>query len=318
MSKPVVYLLDPYHPDAITALQNAASLDVVLNNDSRRSGWHADATALMLRSETRITPGDLAQAKMLKVIVKQGVGVDNIDLSSAKEHGIIVCNTPALNSETVAELTLTLALCLARRVSEIDRRVRSGEVVVRSQTLGQSLYQKTIGIIGMGNIGKVVAQKWKSAMEGQIVGFDPFAPHDAWTDLPHRRVQLLEELLQMSDVISLHVPLTDSTRKMIGPAQFQRMKSNAILLNCARGGIVDEAALLDALSTSKIYGAALDAMDVEPPTLEAYEQLLNHENLIMTPHIGASTRENQSRSGVAVVETLLAVLEGKAVPNRIV
>ena len=272
----------------------------------------------MIRSETRISPADFTQAKKLKVIVKQGVGVDNIDLSSAKEHGVIVCNTPALNSESVAELTLALALCVARRVSEIDRRVRQGEIVVRSQALGQSLYQKTVGIIGMGNIGKMVAQKWIGAMNGQVIGYDPFAPAGIWADMPHRRVETLEDLLNVSDVISLHVPLTDSTRGMIGKPQFERMKGNAILLNCARGGIVDEAALMDALVTKKIYGAALDAMDIEPPTLEAYERLLQNENLVMTPHIGASTKENQSRSGIAVVETLLAVLEGKEVSNRVV
>ncbi|KAL9087865.1 MAG: hypothetical protein Q9165_006427 [Trypethelium subeluteriae] len=318
MPKPLVYVLDPYHPDAVTALRKNTSIDVVLNNDPRRNDWHADATALMIRSETRITPRDLAQAKKLKVIVKQGVGVDNIDLSSAKNHGVIVCNTPALNSESVAELTLTLALSIARRVSEIDRRVRRGDMVVRSQTLGQSLYQKAIGIIGMGNIGKVVAQKWIGAMDGRIVAYDPFAPPDVWTDIPHRRVQVLDELLAEADVVSLHVPLTDSTRSMIGKPQFDRMKDSAILLNCARGGVVDEVALTDALTTKKIYGAALDAMDVEPPTLEAYKHLLQNENLIMTPHIGASTIENQTRSGIAVVETLIAVLEGEDVPNRVV
>ncbi|KAF2236534.1 putative D-3-phosphoglycerate dehydrogenase [Viridothelium virens] len=317
MPKPIVYILDPYHPDAVTALQNNPSIDVVLKNDPRRDNWHADATGLMIRSETRITPTDLAQAKKLKVIVKQGVGVDNIDLSSAKDHGVVVCNTPALNSESVAELTLTLALSIARRISEVDRRVRRGEMVVRSQTLGQSLYQKAIGIIGMGNIGKVVARKWIGAMDGRIVAYDPFAAPDAWTDIPHRRVQALEELLDVSDVVSLHVPLTDSTRSMIGKPQFERMKNNAILLNCARGGIVDEAALTDALTTKKIYGAALDAMDVEPPTIEAYEELLQNQNLIMTPHIGASTMENQIKSGLAVVETLIAVLEGEDVPNRV-
>ncbi|KAI9665749.1 MAG: hypothetical protein M1821_003683 [Bathelium mastoideum] len=318
MSKPIVYVLDPYHPDAVAALQKASSVDVVLPDDPRRNGWHADANALMIRSETRVTSEDLTQAKKLKVIVKQGVGVDNIDLGSAKEHGVVVCNTPALNSEAVAELTLTLALCIARRVSEIDRRVRRGEAIVRSQTLGQSLYHKTIGIIGMGNIGKVVARKWIAAMEGQIVGYDPFAPGDVWADISHRRVEKLEELLDVSDVISLHVPLASSTRSMIGKAQFDRMKNNAIFLNCARGGIVDEAALTDALTNKKIFGAALDAMEVEPPTLQAYDELLKNENLIMTPHIGASTRENQIRSGMAVVETLFLVLEGKDVPNRLV
>ncbi|KAI9695198.1 MAG: hypothetical protein M1820_008834 [Bogoriella megaspora] len=305
MPKHAVYVLDPYHPDAIALLQRTSSVNVVLSDDDRRKRWHADADALMLRSETKITDEDLSTAKKLKVIVKQGVGVDNIDLKT-------------LNSEAVAELTLGLALCVARRVTEIDRRIRNGEAIVRSQALGQSLFQKTIGIIGMGHIGKETARKWRGAMDGKIVSFDPFAPLDAWEDVPHHRAKSLNEALETSDIVSLHVPLTSSTKDMIGESEFQRMKSNAILLNCARGGVVNEDALCAALSNKGIFGAALDAMDVEPPTLDAYGDLLRNENVIVTPHIGASTRENQSKSGIAVVETLLAVLEGKEVPNRLV
>ena len=272
----------------------------------------------MIRSETRVAAADIAQAKKLKLVVKQGVGVDNIDLDAAKEHGTIVCNTPALNSESVAELTMSLALCVARRVSELDRRVRGGEAIIRSTALGQSLFRKTIGIIGMGNIGRAVALKWIAAMQGKVIGYDPYAPEQAWPNLSHHRVQDLDALLRDSDVVSLHVPLTPSTRKMISAAQFQQMKSTAILLNCARGGLVDEPALLNALSDQKIYGAALDAMEIEPPTAQAYEKLLKNENLIILPHVGANTIENQIISGTAVAETVLAVLQGKEVPNRLV
>jgi D-3-phosphoglycerate dehydrogenase len=318
MGKEIVFVLDPYHEDALKKLGESATVDYIYRDDPRSGNWREEGIAIMIRSETRVTAADLAQAKKLKVVVKQGVGVDNIDLEAAKQHGIQVCNTPALNSESVAELTITLALCIARRVAELDRRVRGGEAIVRSTALGISLYKKTIGIIGMGNIGKVVAHKWIAAMDGLVIGYDPFAPEEAWPDIEHRRVNSLEELLLESDVVTLHVPLTSGTRNLIGTRQFELMKKNAILVNAARGGTVDEAALMKALTTKKIYGAALDAMEVEPPTVEAYHQLLTNGNLIMIPHVGANTIENQIISGTAVVDTVLAVLDGKDVPNRLV
>lgn len=318
MSKDIVFVLDPYHPDARKKLEDAPEVNHVYRDDPASQNWREEASAIMIRSETRVAASDLDQVKKLKVIVKQGVGVDNIDLEAAKQRGIIVCNTPALNSESVAELTITLALCIARRVAELDRRVRGGEAIVRSTALGMSLFRKTVGIIGMGNIGKVVAQKWIGAMDGQIIAYDPFAAKDAWPEIKHRRVQSREELLIDSDVVTLHVPLTSGTKNMIGKRQFELMKPTAILVNAARGGIVDETALMEALTTKRIYGAALDAMEVEPPTVEAYHQLLTNGNLIMIPHVGANTIENQIISGTAVAETVLKVLGGEDVPNRLV
>lgn len=318
MAKDTVFVLDPYYQDALDKLAESPKVDYIYRDDPRACNWREEASAIMIRSETRVTEADLAQAKKLKVVVKQGVGVDNIDLEGAKKHGIVVCNTPALNSEGVAELTIGLAICVARRVAELDRRIRGGESIVRSTALGMSLFKKTIGIVGMGNIGKIVAEKWIAAMAGQVVSFDPFAPDDAWPEIKHRRVHSLEELLLDSDVVTLHVPLTSGTRNLIGKRQVELMKRNAILINAARGGIVDETALLEALTTKKLYGAALDAFEVEPPTAEAYHQLLNSGNLIVTPHIGGNTVENQIISGCAVVDTVLAVLDGKDVPNRLV
>jgi D-3-phosphoglycerate dehydrogenase len=315
-----VYVLDPYHPDAIAKLLSSPNLSTILPTDPAKEQWREDAVALVIRSDSRISQADIAAAKQLKYILKQGVGVDNIDLDAAKQHGIQVFNTPAMNSEAVAELALALVLSLARRVPEMDRRARAGEKIVRSKMLGRSLFKKTIGIVGMGNIGRVVARKWLGAMEGTVVAFDPYAPQDAWTgSIAHTRVHQLDELLAASDVVSLHVPLTASTRGMIGAEQLKTMKNDAILLNCARGGIVDEKALLEALRAEEIAGAGLDASDVEPATLEKYgDGLLACDNVIMTPHVGASTKENQSASGVAVVDTLLKVLGGEEVPNRLV
>jgi D-3-phosphoglycerate dehydrogenase / 2-oxoglutarate reductase len=318
MSKPKVFILDPYYPAAIDLLQSSTSVEAVLRDDPRSPQWREEAAGIMIRSETRVTAADLEQAKKLKVVVKQGVGVDNIDLDAAKQYGIAVCNTPAMNSEGVAELTIALALCISRRVVELDRRVRSGEAVIRSDALGMSLFTKTIGIVGMGNIGTVLAKKWIGAMEGDVIAYDPYAPEIAWPGTPHRRVKDLNELLRDADVVSLHVPLTKSTRNMIGKREFQLMKKNTIFLNCARGGVVDESALLAALSEGKFYGVGLDAMLVEPPTMEAYSELLKHDNVVMVPHVGGNTEENQIISGRKVVETVLAVLNGEEVPNRLV
>ena len=318
MAKDIVFVLDPFHPEALTKLKESTIVNFINRDDERSKNWRQEATAIMIRSETSVAESDLVEAKKLKVIVKQGVGIDNIDFDACKKHVVIVCNTPALNSESVAESTIALALCVARRVAELDRRIRQGEAIERSTAMGMSLYRKTIGIVGMGNIAKVVAQKWIAAMEGPVIAYDPFVSENAWEGVNHRRVNALEELLLNADIVTLHVPLTPGTRKMIGRRQFELMKDNAIFLNCARGGVVDETAPLEALTTHKLYGAALDAMEIEPPTVQAYHQLLSHANLIMTPHIGANTVENQMISGTAVVETVLAVLEGKDVPNRLV
>ena len=328
MAKPRIYVLDPYHPDAIAALQSNPSIDLILPTFPHLSNWRTDATALLLRSETHLTPSLLANPPpTLRHILKQGVGTDNIDLPSARAAGIRVYNTPALNAEAVAELALTLALSLARRVPELDRRLRRGETLVRSNLLGISLHRKTLGIVGMGNVGSALARKWRGAMEGEVLGYDPYANEGAWTTdanddgeqaIPHTRVHDLHDLLRSADVISLHVPLSPSTRNLIGATELSLMKPTVILLNTSRGGVVDEAALTKVLKEKRLWGAALDACVSEPPSAQAYADLLECENVLITPHVGASTRENQSRSGVAVVETLWKVLEGGEVPNRVV
>ncbi|KAJ6783038.1 hypothetical protein PWT90_01860 [Aphanocladium album] len=314
----VVYILDPFHEAAIDLIQSIPYVRAILPEESRMSNWHKDADGIMIRSDSRLTADDFAKAAHLRVVVKQGVGVDNIDLAAAKKHGVAVHNTPALNSESVAELSMALTLSLSRRLGEIDRAVRRGDAVVRSQVLSRSMFRKTVGVVGMGNIGKFVAQKWIGAFECRVVAFDPYAPEQAWPDVKHTRAPRLEDLLHIADVVTLHVPLLDSTRGMIGPRELGLMKATSILVNCARGGIVDEPALLEALEGKAIGGAALDVMETEPPTMDVYGAFLEHPNVIMTPHIGGSTQENQSRSGMAVVETLMDVLEGRDAGGKLV
>ncbi|KAF3384056.1 Hydroxypyruvate reductase [Talaromyces pinophilus] len=313
MTKPAIYVLDPYHEDAVALLQSTEWVDVILWNDPRKADWYQYAQAVLVRSETQLQATDFIQAKELRVVVKQGVGIDNIDSNAAKAAGVAVHNTPGINSESVAEFTLALALALSRRIVEVDRLQQNGNKIVRSQTLGLSLFRKSVGVVGMGNIGKFSAKKWIGACEANIIGYDPVAPLDIWDQekIPHTRVQALDELLIKSDVVLLHLPLLESTRGLIKARELDIMKTTAILINAARGGIVDENALLQALKEKKIWGAALDAMEVEPPTLEAHRDFFALNNMIITPHIGASTLQNQINSGVAAVKTLLAVLEGK-------
>lgn len=314
---PSVFVVDPYHEAAIKKLRSNAGIRVVLPGDPERRHFLQEATAIMMRSETVLDATAFEQASpRLKFVIKQGVGLDNIDLDAARRKGIQVFNTPALNSESVAELAVTLALCIARRVCEFDRRIRAGDKIVRSAMLGKSLFGKTIGIVGMGNIGFEVAKKWQGAMNGFIVAYDPYSKTDAWSqqfsDKRFRRVETLEEVLEDADVLTLHVPLTQSTSNLISSRELAMMKDDSILINCSRGGIVDEAALPAALDEGRIYGAGLDAQQYEPPVVSRYgDTLLRHPKVVMTPHAGASTEENQARSGTAVVDVLFAILAGK-------
>lgn len=314
--RPAVYVVDPYHDVAISKLQEIQDIKLVLPQDPDIGDYLDKATILMIRSDTIIDAKAIKQANPgLKCIVKQGVGVDNIDIFAAREKGIKVYNTPGMNAESVAELTIALAMCLGRRLCEFDRKIRNGERAVRSQMLGKSLFRKTVGIVGMGNIGIEVAKKWQGAMNGKVIAFDPYNKADAWSQEfqsgVYQRAHSLEELLAVADVVTLHMPLTDSTRNMIGAEQLALMQKGAILLNCARGGIVDEAALAQALNADQIYGAGLDAAQYEPPSLSTYgETLLKHPRVVMTPHVGASTEENQEASGLAAVAIVEAALGG--------
>lgn len=247
-----IYVLDSFFPTGVEFAAQRA--EVVRWDDPRVKNWHEDADGLMVRM-TRIRADDLARAKKLRVIAKQGVGVDTIDLAAASARGITVCRTPGVNSEAVAELALTLALTVTRRVAEFDRRIRSGETVERSKLLGLESWQKTIGIIGMGNIGTRVARKWHAAFDARIVAYDPYVAADVWPDIPHRRAGSLAELLPEVDVLSLHLPLTAESKGMIGAAALARMKPSAVVVNTSRGGIVGERALHEAIVSGRLFGA---------------------------------------------------------------
>jgi D-3-phosphoglycerate dehydrogenase len=307
-----IYVLDSFHPSGVEYAERRA--EVVRWNDPRVRNWHEDADGIMVRGAP-IRAADFARAKRLRVISKQGVGIDNIDLAAARAHGVTVYRTPGVNSEAVAELALALGLCVTRRVAEFDRRIRGGELIDRAKVLGIEMIQKAVGIVGMGNIGTRVARKWRGAFEARILAYDPYVPANHWADIPHERVASLAEMLPQVDVLTLHLPLTEESRGMIDAAALARMKPGAVLVNTARGGIVDEAALYEALRSGHLSGAGLDVFEREPPTAE--NPLLTLPNVVATPHAGAGTHETQVRSSMLVAQQLFEALEGREPLGRV-
>jgi D-3-phosphoglycerate dehydrogenase len=307
-----IYVLDSFHPAGIEYAEQRA--EVIRLDDPRSRNWHEDAEGIMLRS-SKVTADDLAKAKKLRVISKQGVGLDNIDLAAAKARGITVCRTPGVNSEAVAEHALTLALTVGRRVAEFDSRIRSGEKVERANFLGLEAWEKTVGIIGIGNIGKRVARKWHGAFNARILAYDPYVGPETLADVPHQKVKSLAEMLPQVDILTLHLPLTSESRGMIGAAELAMMKPTAILVNAARGGIVNEAALYQALTTGRLFGAGLDVFESEPPTSD--NPLIKLTNVVSTPHAAAGTIETQMRSSMLVAQQLFEALEGREPLGRV-
>ena len=299
-NKPTAYMLDWFHPEAI---EHAKTLfDLVLPSDPRFQMWRADAQYLLVRSHY-IDASDLDSAPRLIAIGKQGVGLDKIDTDACARRGIPVLNTPGLNASAVAELVLTLAMCVARQVRPILVRQASGEGVVRDTCSGLSLRGKTIGIIGFGDIGKAVAKLFYNAFGAHVVVFRPHSVSKI-VELPYTQVESLEELLTIADVVSIHVPLVAATRDLISYDQLKRMKETAIFINTARGGIVNEADLARALSEGLIFGAGLDVHEQEPPTLARYSDLWSSGNVVSLPHVGATTKDAQVVTGKGAIDNL--------------
>jgi D-3-phosphoglycerate dehydrogenase len=310
--RPLVYVLEPIAPGAIAILERCC--DIVPPDDPRRSHWPDDADAVIVRT-SRIDADGIAAARRLKVIGKHGVGVDNIDLDAARGRGIAVISTPGANANAVAELAVGLALAVARRIALQDRHLRQGGPLIRSE-LGFELTGRTIGVIGLGAVGRRTAALFRAAFGGPVLGYDPYAPEPAWIDAGIERCVEQETLLERADIVTVHAPLTPATTNMIDAAGLARMRPGAILLNLARGGVVDEAALYDALTAGRLGGAASDVFVAEPPAPD--HPLLSLANFVATSHIGAATRESMDRMGDAVVAGVLAVLEGREPDHRVV
>ena len=251
----------------------------------------------------------IEEANELKVISKYGIGLDNIDINMATNKKIVVTNTPTANVDAVADLTFGLILSLARRVPEADRKTKSAKW---GKIIGKSVWEKTIGIIGLGKIGRQVVKRAKG-FEMNILVFDIVKDKKFAQKYGIKYVDL-EKLLRKSDYITIHIPLNDATRNMISYEELEKMKKDAFLINTSRGGIVDEEALYDALRNNKLRGAALDVYNNEPLRESPLKEL---DNVIMTPHIGAYTEEAIENMGIRAAQNLIDVLEGREPQNRV-
>jgi D-3-phosphoglycerate dehydrogenase / 2-oxoglutarate reductase len=269
-----------------------------------------DYDALVVRSATKVTKEVIGQAGKLKVIGRAGVGLDNVDLDAATQKGIIVMNTPAGNTISTAEHAMSMILALSRNIPQANVSVKSGEWI-RSKFMGVEVYNKILGVIGFGRIGSEVAKR-ASSFGMRILTYDPYLSREVAQSLGVE-VAELKELLEKSDYITVHTPLSDETRHMLSTEEFAIMKKGVRLVNCARGGIIDEAALVEAVKRGIVAAAALDVFEKEPLPVDS--ELLKFDNIITTPHLGASTEEAQVNVAVEVAEIVRDALLGKGIRN---
>lgn len=257
---------------------------------------------VIVRSATKLTGEIIAAGKNLKVIARAGLGIDNIDVKAAEDLGIPVLSTPGASAISVAELTIGHMLAVSRFLNISTMELRGGKWPKQEFEVGVELYKKTLGIIGLGNIGKEVARR-ALGLDMQVLAYDPLlTPMDFIIEITTK-----ERLLKNSDFITLHVPFDKQHGPLIGKQEFSLMKKGVTLINCARGGVVDETALLEALNSGKVMGAALDVFMNEPPT-EAQQALLHHPRVSASPHIGGQTLEAQSRIGVEIALKIIKIL----------
>lgn len=252
---------------------------------------------MVVRSRTKVPAALIDAAPNLKVIVRGGVGLDTIDVEYARARGITVLNTPAASSAAVAELTIGYMFAMARRLYETTASMKAGKWE-KKKFKGEELAGKTLGIVGVGNIGKEVARR-ALALDMQVIAYDPYVPAPQGVE----QVQDMPAILRRSDYLTFHLPLTDETHNMISRAEFDEMKAGVRVINCARGGIIDEDALYEALLSGKVAGAALDVYAEEPPQ---GNKLFSLDQVIGSPHIGAATGEAQGRIGSELAEKLIA------------
>ncbi len=312
MSKPVVLIAEELSPATVDAL--GPDFDVRNVDGTDRPALLkelATAHAILVRSATKVDAEAIAAAPLLKVIARAGVGLDNVDIKAATSAGVMVVNAPTSNIISAAELTVGHIISLARHIPPAHGALAEGQWK-RSKYTGVELYEKTIGIIGLGRIGALVAARMQ-AFGTNIIAFDPYITSARAQQLGVTPVTL-DELLAQSDFVTIHMPKTPETTGMLGAAQFALMKPTAFVVNVARGGLIDEAELHDALVAGTIAGAGLDVYVSEPPT---GSPLLGLPNIITTPHLGASTDEAQEKAGVSVAKSVRLALSGELVPDAV-
>ncbi|WP_285725170.1 phosphoglycerate dehydrogenase [Psychromicrobium xiongbiense] len=310
--KPVVLLAEELSPATIEALGPDFEIRQIDGSDrSQLLAAIADVDAILIRSATQVDAEAIAAAGKLKVIARAGVGLDNVDIKAATQAGVMVVNAPTSNIISAAELTIGHMLSLARHIPAAGSALKAGEWK-RSKYTGTELFEKKIGIIGLGRIGALIAARLQ-AFGTQILAYDPYVTSARAAQLGVQLVSL-DDLLAQSDFITIHMPKTPETIGMIGAEAFKTMKNSAYVVNVARGGLIDEAALYEALVAGEIAGAGIDVFVKEPSTDLPFFAL---DNVVVTPHLGASTDEAQEKAGISVAKSVRLALAGELVPDAV-
>jgi len=301
-----ILVSDPLAPQGLELFQRAPGFDVDVRLELKPAeliGLIGDYQGLVIRSGTKVTSEVVEAAQNLKVIGRAGVGVENVDVEAASKKGIVVMNTPGGNDVTTAEHTISLMMSLARHIPQAVASLKMGKWT-REKFMGVELCNKTLGIIGLGNVGRIVAER-ALGFRMKVIAHDPFVPTESAARLGVEVVSL-DEIYERSDFITVHTPMTSETRGLINSNSFAKMKTGVRIINCARGGIVDEEDLIQALQEGKVAGAALDVFVEEPPRPD--HPLLMMDQVITTPHLGASTGEAQLNVAIAVAQQMIDFL----------
>jgi D-3-phosphoglycerate dehydrogenase / 2-oxoglutarate reductase len=309
-----ILVSDSLSSEGLTILKNSG-FEVVHKPDISAEDLKneiADYDALVIRSRTTVTADIINNAPKLRVVGRAGVGLDNVDVQAATKNGVIVMNTPGGNTISTAEHTWALLISLARSIPQADRSMKEGRWDKKKYT-GVELFNKTLGILGLGRIGSEVARR-ALAFGMQVIAYDPYTSTDAMKRIGVTQATV-EEICKAADFITVHSPLNESTRNLIGAAQIETMKKSVRIINCARGGIINEQALLEALQNGRVAGAALDVFEAEPlPKDHPFRSL---ENVVLTPHLGAATTEAQEGVAREVAEQIVDALSGRIIRNAI-
>jgi D-3-phosphoglycerate dehydrogenase len=316
MTRPKVLIADSISPRGVEELSRDNSLEVVVKTGLSEPDLIKiipEFSAIIVRSQTKVTAEILNAGTQLRVVGRAGVGVDNVDVETATRRGIVVLNAPGGNTVSTAEHAFSLLLCVARKIPQADATVRSGSWD-RKNLEGVELYNKTLGIIGMGRIGSELSRR-AIAFGMRVVAYDPYLSATRARSLQVELVDELDDLLANSDFISLHTPLTAETRYLLDTTRLQKTKGGVRIINCARGGLIEEAALAAALRSGQVAAAALDVFEAEP--LPPDSPLRNLANLVLTPHLGASTAEAQESVGIEIAQSVRAVLLEGTIRNAV-
>ena len=312
MTKPIVLIAEELSPATVAALGPDFEVRNVDGTDRPALLKElATADAILVRSATQVDSEAISAAPKLKVVARAGVGLDNVDIKAATAAGVMVVNAPTSNIISAAELAIGQLFSLARHIPDANASLKAGEWK-RSKFTGVEFFEKTVGIVGLGRIGALVAQRL-SGFGVTLIGYDPYVT-PARAEQMGVKLASLDEVMEQSDFITIHIPKTPETTGLIGAAQFAKAKSNLRIVNCSRGGIIDETALYEALSTGKIAGAGLDVFVQEPPK---DNPLLTLPNIVVTPHLGASTDEAQEKAGISVAKSVRLALAGDLVPDAV-